>query len=205
MRSAGATRSTRGWLGPTDGFLGGSGVTTDPTLGLHSLATMARVLGRSQPLTDVLEVAAEGARLTLGAASVSISRYDADDAALRTVINVGDLGPSEVRWPHDEIYPVTRWPELAEVLRHGGTRVDRRDDPQGDPRERDLLTRLGKGCSVTASVIVDDQVWGEFYATRHLGHVPFGDQAVDYVEVLVALLGGAISRALREADLLRGR
>jgi GAF domain-containing protein len=178
-------------------------MTTDPTLGLHSLATMARVLGRSQPLTDVLEVAAEGARLTLGAASVSISRYDTGDAALHTVINVGDLGPSEVRWPQDETYPVTRWPELAEVLRYGATRVDQREDPQGDPRERDLLTRLGKGSSVTASVIVDDHVWGEFYATRHVGQVPFGEQSVDYVEVLVALLGSAISRSLREADLVR--
>ena len=177
--------------------------TTDPTLGLHSLATMARVLGRSQPLTDVLEVAAEGARLTLGAASVSISRYDTEDASLHTLINVGDLAPSEVRWPESETYPVTRWPELAEVLRYGATRVDRRDDEQGDPRERDLLTRLGKGSSVTASVIVDDRVWGEFYATRHLGHASFTEQSVDYVEVLVALLGGAISRSVREADLVR--
>jgi GAF domain-containing protein len=108
-----------------------------------------------------------------------------------------------VRWPQDETYPVTRWPELAEVLRYGATRVDQREDPQGDPRERDLLTRLGKGSSVTASVIVDDHVWGEFYATRHVGQVPFGEQSVDYVEVLVALLGSAISRSLREADLVR--
>jgi GAF domain-containing protein len=194
----------RGTLAPANEQQPGrTTVTTDPTLGLHSLATMARVLGRSQPLSDVLEVAAEGARLTLGAASVSISRYQPEDAALHTVINVGDLGPNEVRWPSDETYPVTRWPELAEVLRYGATRVDQIDDPQGDPRERDLLTSLGKGSSVTASVIVDERVWGEFYATRHLGHTPFAEQSVDYVEVLVALLGGAISRSLREADLVQ--
>lgn len=175
---------------------------SDPTLGLHSLATMARLLGRSQPLRGVLEVAAEGARLSLNAATVSISRFDESDAALHTLINVGDLAPSEQRWPDNETYPVTRWPELQEVMEYGSTRTDDIDDPLCDPRERELLTRLDKGSSVTAAVIVDERVWGEFYATRHVGHLSFGDRSVDYVEVLVALLGGAISRAQREADLV---
>jgi GAF domain-containing protein len=178
-------------------------VNSDPTLGLHSLATMARLLGRSQPLRGVVEVASEGARLSLNAATVSISRYDQNDGALHTMINVGDLSPTEERWPEDEIYPVTRWPELQEVIEYGATRTDSVDDPHCDPRERDLLNRLEKGSSVTAAVIVDDTVWGEFYATRHIGHPPFGDRSVNYVDVLVALLGGAISRAFREADLVK--
>lgn len=175
----------------------------DPTLGLHSLATMARLLGRSQPLRDLLEMAAEGARLSLNAATVSISRYDTEDRALHTLINVGDLASSEERWPEDETYPVARWPELQEVIEYGSTRTDRLDDPHGDPREHELLTRLDKGSSVTAALIVDEQVWGEFYATRQVGHPPFGDRSVDYVEVLAALVGGAISRSLREEDLLQ--
>ena len=174
---------------------------SDPTLGLHSLATMARLLGRSQPMRGVIEVASEGARLSLNAASVSVSRYDASDGALHTLINVGELAPSEQRWPEDEIYPVTRWPELQEVIEYGATRTDSTDDPLCDPRERELLARLDKGCSVTAAVIVDDAVWVEFYATRHVGHPTFGDRSVNYVDVLVALLGGAISRANREAHL----
>jgi GAF domain-containing protein len=179
-------------------------VDSDPTLGLHSLATMARLLGRSQPLNGVFEVTSEGARLSLNAATVSISRFDSDDGALHTLINVGDLADVEERWPEDELYPVARWPELQEVIEYGATRTDSVDDPLCDPRERALLTRLGKGHSVTAAIIVEDRVWGEFYATRHLGHPPFGDRSVNYVDVLVALLGGAISRAIREEDLVRG-
>jgi GAF domain-containing protein len=163
---------------------------------------MARLLGRSQPLRGVIEVASEGARLSLTAATVSISRYQEDDAALHTLINVGDLAPSEQRWPEDETYPVTRWPQLQEVIEYGATRTDSIDDPMCDPRERELLTSLEKGSSVTAAVIVDDLVWGEFYATRHVGHPPFGDRSVNYVDVLVALLGGAISRSIREAALV---
>jgi GAF domain-containing protein len=176
---------------------------SDQTLGLHSLATMARLLGRSQPLRDVLEVAAEGTRLSLNAATVSISRYNGDAGVLRTLINVGDLAPVEQRWPEEEIYPVTRWPELQEVLDSSATRTDALDDPQCDPRERALLNQLGKGSSITAAIVVEDLVWGEFYATRRAGHPGFGDRSVDYVDVLVALLGGAISRALHEESLVR--
>lgn len=178
-------------------------MTSDSTLGLHSLATMARVLGRSQPLREVLEVAAEGARLSLNAATASVSRYNGDEGALQTLVNVGDLAHDEERWPVQEVYPVTRWPELREVIELGATRTDSLDDPHCDPRERNLLSRLGKGSSITAAIVVDDVVWGEFYATRRVGHPPFGDQSVSYVDVLVALLGGAISRALREESLVR--
>jgi GAF domain-containing protein len=177
-------------------------VDSDPTLGMHSLATMARLLGRSQPLRDAIELAAEGARLSLNAASVSVCRYEPSDGSLHTMVNVGDLADWEARYPVDELYPVKRWPELEEVIEYGATRTDSLGDPHCDPRERELLTRLGKGASVTAAVLVDDIVWGEFYATRHVGHPPFGERSVNYVDVLVALLGGAVSRAIREAALV---
>jgi GAF domain-containing protein len=173
----------------------------ESTLGLHGLATMARVLGTSESLNVVLELAAEGARLTLHAASVSISRYDQEHGVLRAMINVGDLAPSETRWPEDETYAVARWPELARVLEYGATRTDSIKDPHLDPQERELLVRLGKTSSVTAAVIVDNEVWGELYATRGFGQPKFDEQAEHYVEVLVALIGGAISRALREERL----
>lgn len=168
---------------------------TDPTLGLHSLATMVRVLGQPQPLEQVLELAAEGARLALKAATVSLSRYDAEAGLLRTLINVGNLSPHEVRWPTDETYAVGKWFELAEILEHGSVRSDSVTDPGSDPKERDLLEHLGKGHSISGAVLVDDVVWGEFYATRWRGDPAFGDESAHYVEVLSALLGGAIARA----------
>ncbi len=44
-------------------------------------------------------------------------------------------------------------------------------------------------------------MWGEFYATRHLGEAPFLESSVDYVDVLMAIVGAAISRSLRESAL----
>ena len=174
---------------------------TDPAFGLHSLGTMARALSRSTPLHPLLETAAEEALLALRAASVSIGRLDPDGRSLRILINVGDLAPSEDRWPEDEIYDPAEWDRLALVLSDGITRTDHIGADDCDPREAELLKELGKGSSVTAPILVDGRVWGEFYATRYLSQAPFIRAAVDYIDVLMAIVGAAISRSLRESTL----
>ena len=176
-------------------------MSTDPAFGLHSLGTMARALSRSTPLHPLLETAAEEALLALRAASVSIGRLDPDGRSLRILINVGDLAPSEDRWPEDEIYDPAEWDRLALVLSDGITRTDHIGADDCDPREAELLKELGKGSSVTAPILVDGRVWGEFYATRYLSQAPFIRAAVDYIDVLMAIVGAAISRSLRESTL----
>ena len=51
-------------------------------------------------------MAAEEARAAIGAASLSVSRWEREQGALRTIINVGELGPGEERYPAAEIYPL---------------------------------------------------------------------------------------------------
>ena len=173
----------------------------DPAFGLHSLGTMARALSGSTALEPLLETAAEAALVALRAASVSIGRLENGGQTLRTVINVGDLAPTEVRWPEGEVYPRDQWGRLHLVLTDGKTRTDHVGAPDCDPTEAELLDELGKGSSVTSAILVDGEVWGEFFATRHLGHAPFVATAVDYIDVLMAIVGAAISRSLRETEL----
>lgn len=71
---------------------------------IHSLGAMARALGRGNPLDRLLETAAEEARDAIHAATVSVSRLEPGTGNLRTLLNVGDLGPQEVRWPEQELY-----------------------------------------------------------------------------------------------------
>jgi diguanylate cyclase (GGDEF)-like protein len=116
---------------------------------------LARALGRSEALFRLLEIAAEEARVAMDAASVSVSRLVPGTLNVRTIVNVGELGPTEVRWPEDETY----------------------------------------------TLAVDGRLWGEFYATRHVGVPTFDDLDTAYMEALLALLSGAVSRALREESL----
>jgi diguanylate cyclase (GGDEF)-like protein len=170
---------------------------------IRSLADMARALGRSEELFRLLEIAAEEARLSLGAASVSVSRLEPGTMTVRTIVNVGDLGPTEVRWPDNEVYDMGDYANLAVLSQDWIPWRAAVDDPSTDGRERLLLQELDKHCAIGSPIIVDGQLWGEFYATRPWGSPPFDDNDIAYVEALVAILSGSVSRALREESLER--
>lgn len=166
---------------------------------LRSLAAMARALSRPVPLLELVETAAEETRRVLGAASASVTRLEPDGLRARTLVNVGDLGPEEERWPVDEVYPLH---ELY-VFDDGGNdawvwSVDDADIPAA---EKELLERLHKGCSIAAAISVDGRLWGELYATRVPGAERFDGDDVAYLEGLRAILAGAVLRTEREESL----
>ncbi len=59
----------------------------------EALLRVAAAAAGAHNLEEVLEVAAEEARAAIGAASLSVSRWERELDRLRTVINVGELGP----------------------------------------------------------------------------------------------------------------
>ena len=174
---------------------------TTEDLRIRSLAAMARSLGRSEPQLTHLEMAAEESRVAMHAASVSLSRLVPGSLVVQTLVNVGDLGPVEERWPEDETYAIDEFASLALVTEGLQTWTYHRADPAIPESEAVLLDQLGKGSSLGAPLIVDGRLWGEFYATRAVGAPGFDDVDTDYLEALLAILAGAISRSLREESL----
>ena len=168
---------------------------------IRSLACMARALGRSAPLLRLLEAAAEETVDAVDAASVSVSRLEPGTRTVRTLVNVGELGPTEERWPQDETYDIDEFVNLPGFADQNlPWRADVRE-PGGDPKERQLLLELGKAAAIGAPLIVDGQPWGELYATRRLDQPPYGEDDLSYLMALAAILAGAISRAQREEAL----
>ena len=49
--------------------------------------------------------------------------------------------------------------------------------------------------------MVDGDLWGELYLTRHVDRPPFDDGDLAYVETLAAILAGGVSRSVRESRL----
>ena len=80
---------------------------------------MAAAAAGAHDLEEVLEVAAEEARAAIGAASLSVSRWERELGALRTIINVGELGPEEERYPATEIYPLHEDPNAERLILEG--------------------------------------------------------------------------------------
>ncbi|MFL6099810.1 MAG: diguanylate cyclase [Actinomycetales bacterium] len=168
---------------------------------LRSLASMARALGRSERLETIVEMCAEEARRAIDAASVSISRLEAGTGLVRTVINVGDLGPGEERWPSNEFYSLQDFVQLQSVVNDLRTWTYALGDPDVDPKEAELLRALGKASALGAPLVVDGALWGELYATRGHRQPAFDAGETAYLEALAAILSGAISRALHVQSL----
>ncbi len=123
---------------------------------------------------------------------------------MRTIVNVGDLGPTEERWPDNEVYDMERLRRPARCWpRSCGPGAPPSTTPPATGASALLLRELGKHCAIGSPIIVDGQLWGEFYATRSRGDQDFGSLDMSYMEALMAILGGAISRSLREESLER--
>jgi diguanylate cyclase (GGDEF)-like protein len=157
---------------------------------------MARALGLSVRLDEMLELAAEEALKALNASTCSISCLRPGTGALHTMINVGDLAPSEVRLPTDEVYQFDDYPQARALVNELRIWVTQIDDPEGDPGELALLRKLGKSSSMAAPLVVDGQLWGEFYASRSARLKHFSAMDIAYTEALAAILSGALSRAI---------
>ena len=97
---------------------------------LRALIDVAAVAAGAYRLEEVLELAGERALEALGGSSLAISRWDLEAGVVRTLVNVGELGPGEERFPKDETYSVNDYPSVVTVMREGGSSLAYVDDPE---------------------------------------------------------------------------
>ena len=163
---------------------------------LRGLVRLSAAVVRSTRFEDVLELAAEEALNVLGCSSVSISRWDRSAGLLRTLINVGDLAPGEVRTPKDETYPQAQFPRAHALLERGLPHVTELDDPSGDLGERRLLETLGKRASLAVPIVDSGVTWGELYVTLAAdAAVGFGTRDVRFAGAVADQIAVAVIRA----------
>ena len=165
----------------------------DPRALRAVLRVSQAVLGAHR-LDEALEVIAAESLAALDAASFSISRWERERGVLRTLINVGELGPGEERWPHDEYYPLAEYGEVAELLRQGEVYVNAVDAPDADPAATQLLRELGKESELAVPVMYESAMWGELWATGAGGR-RFGPDDIRLLKAIAAQVSVAIGRA----------
>ena len=91
----------------------------DDVRALRAVLKVSQAVLGARRFSDALEIIAEHTRAALGAASLSISRWHRERGLLHTIINVGDLGPGEQRWPTDEEYPLADYRNVLDLLQQG--------------------------------------------------------------------------------------
>ena len=143
----------------------------------EALTRVAAAAAGAHRLDDVLELVAEEARRAVGSSSLSVSRWDRERDALHTLINVGELGPGEERYPEDEHYPLAENPLVKRMLQQGQPYFNAVDDPTADPAAVALLRAVGKDSDVAVPIIVEGETWGEVWAATSPGQPRF--QATD--------------------------
>src|SRR5919112_278267 len=162
---------------------------------LRALIDVAAVAAGAHRLEDVLELAAERSLEALGAASLAISRWDMEAGIVRTLVNVGELGPGEERFPQDETYSVADYPSMANVMREGGSSLAAIDDPDTEPAQRELLMRLGKESSLSVPMMLRGEPWGELEVMTARGAPRLTKTDESFLRAIADQLVGAIHRA----------
>jgi diguanylate cyclase (GGDEF)-like protein len=162
---------------------------------LIAIITIAGAVGAAHRIEDVVEIAADHAREAIGAASLSISRWEVQGRLLRTVVNVGELGPGEERFPADERYRLDEHDSLRAVIEHGRGYRWSLDDPDVHPMERTVLERLGKQHCAGVGIRFAGLPWGEVWASRRADQPPFTERDVRFLHTVSGLIAAAAGRA----------
>jgi diguanylate cyclase (GGDEF)-like protein len=161
----------------------------------EALLRVAAAAAGGYDLDEVLVLAAEEARRAVGAASVSISHWDRDEGVLRTLLNVGELGPGEEPLPDNEEHPVDDDPKTRRLLYQGRPYFNAIDDASLDVWSLSRLQRGGKESDLGVPIVTEGETWGEVYATTALGQPRFGAEDLRFLEAVAGQIAIAIGRA----------
>lgn len=167
----------------------------EPGLDHDALLRVAAAAAGASGLEDVLELAAEEALRAIDAASLSVSRWEKESGAIRTLINVGDLGPGEQRFPTDETYAAAEYPFIAEMIHGLRPYFNSLDDENCEPLAAELLRKVGKSSDLGVPIMVEGEAWGEVWATKAVGDLPFRSEDVSFLEAIAGQFAIAIARA----------
>ncbi len=165
---------------------------------LLALTEIARAATGAVALTDVLERTAAAARDAVQAGSISIAVWERDQARVRVLLNHGDLGPREERYPVDEVYRISDVPFVlpreAEPAGYVQTTDDDPTAPGFTPAIADLLVDLEKHSCLGVPIILEGRVWGEFFAARDADALPYLPSDLPYAHAVAAQVAAAISQ-----------
>lgn len=164
-------------------------------------SALLRLLHMSQArYEELLAVPADYALERLGAASVSLSRWERDRGLLRCVVNVGALAPGEERFPTDEVFDLPEHGELLDLSRGLGVGYNR-DDPDLPALGVTLLARHGHSAALSVPVHLDSRVWGVLWATKDDG--PLSPDALQAASATAEAIAPMIALAERLQTMAR--
>jgi diguanylate cyclase (GGDEF)-like protein len=162
---------------------------------MRSVFGITKVLSSSRDTRELMHVALEEVRRIVGAASASVERWERESNQLRCLVNVGQLGPTEVMFPEDEVYPLAEFAQARRTMLTGLPYIHRVDDPTSDEDAIAVLIELGKYSSAAVPIYVDRRVWGQLWFSTDHGEPPFEARDTETLMAVATLMGGVVVQA----------
>jgi diguanylate cyclase (GGDEF)-like protein len=162
---------------------------------LRSLVGITRVLSSSRDTRELLRVALEEVRRIVGAASASLERWERDTAMLRTIVNVGALGPGESVFPEDELYALGEYEPIRHTMLNRLPYLFTVDDRHADDAAVTLLKKLHKYSSAAVPVYLEGRVWGQLWFTTEVGEPEFTVGDIELLTAVATLMGSVVVQA----------
>jgi diguanylate cyclase (GGDEF)-like protein len=161
---------------------------------LRVLMSLSAAVTATNSLPELLDRAAAESCTALDAASVSVSRWEAEAEILRTVVNAGELGPGEETHPTDEIYRLTDDDPLKPLLLEGRSYIGVVDDPELAQAERALLERLGRRSCLAVPIMLGEVAWGELWASRDASRPDFDEHDMRLLDAIASQVAAGVGR-----------
>lgn len=162
---------------------------------LEALGELVALVSAARSYRELLTVIASESRAALGAATVSLSKYEPEYGRLRTLVNDGHLGPNEEKLPTDEVYYLANHSAAMRMFSEGRAYLQVRGQDDPDDFTQALLVAENKQSCLVLPVMFEGRVWGEFWATRTDHQPEFTLDDLDYGRLVVAQISGAVAQA----------
>jgi diguanylate cyclase (GGDEF)-like protein len=169
---------------------------------LGRLGSLLSGIAGAGKLEDLLTCVSDAGLELLDASSISISRYEADSGVVRTLRNAGDLAADELERPTDEIYPLSDYPKLWQLVEKLQLWTLAADDDGVDVQEVKLLSSIGKQVAMACPIQTGRRLWGELYATRAELR-PFDESDTAMAQVLAEAFALGVGGLTSAEDLRR--
>ncbi|CAN5922394.1 hypothetical protein BH23ACT10_BH23ACT10_11490 [soil metagenome] len=160
---------------------------------LDALRTLSGAVDPRGGFRDLVGLLADEACDIVGAASLSLARWERDEQLMRVMVNVGRVELTRERFPDDEVLAMADHITASRKLAAGKTRSYILAEKDSDPAVRVLLEKMGRGSCAAVPVHVADRLWGELYVTTEAGEPPFAARDLELLTTVAGILGGALA------------
>jgi diguanylate cyclase (GGDEF)-like protein len=172
----------------------------DHTSPIEALTSIGAAIHAADRIDDVLALIAEHARRALRAQIVSIGRIDQADQALEVLVNVGELGPGEERFPASHSEPLAQFPAFT-AFHTGEPHALSRTDAAEDGAEARYLGARRVQSELAVPIRVDGEPWGVVTAGTRPGRRELDENDLGTLRLVAAQIAAGVTQATRVADL----